>query len=146
MPWSDTAQRMSNIEGRKAILLIASGRDTFSKLTYDKARKAVQEAGVPIYAVSMLQAMRIMAEQYMGNIQQHGFSAGRQRDEDLRRRERRPSLLPALLRRVSRTSSRASHTALRNQYSITYGPPIKPRTASSARSKWSWWILKPALR
>src|SRR5271154_5579689 len=39
---SETAQRMSNIEGRKAILLLASGRDTFSKITYDKARKAVQ--------------------------------------------------------------------------------------------------------
>ncbi len=69
----DTEQRMSNIEGRKAILLIASGRDTFSKLTYDKARKAVQEAGVPIYAVSMLQAIRIMAEPYMGQIQYMDF-------------------------------------------------------------------------
>ncbi len=43
----DTEQRMTNIEGRKAILLIASGRDTFSKLTFDKARKAIQEAAVP---------------------------------------------------------------------------------------------------
>src|ERR1700683_1046487 len=49
---ADTEQRMTNIEGRKAILLIASGRDTFSKLTYDKARKAIQEAGVPVYAIS----------------------------------------------------------------------------------------------
>ncbi len=69
----DTEQRMSNIEGRKAILLIASGRDTFSKLTFDKARKAIQEAGVPIYAVSMLQAMRIMAEQYMSDNQRMDF-------------------------------------------------------------------------
>ncbi len=97
---ADTEQRMSNIEGRKAILLIASGRDTFSKLTYDKARKAVQEAGVPIYAISMLQAMRIMAEQYMSADPATGFPAGRQRDEDLRARERRPGVLPALLRRV----------------------------------------------
>src|SRR6202011_5870118 len=57
----DTEQRMTNIEGRKAILLVASGRDTFSKLTFDKARKAIQEAGVPIYALSLLQAARIMA-------------------------------------------------------------------------------------
>src|SRR5580700_4200008 len=70
---AETEERMSNIEGRKAILLIASGRDTFSKLTYDKARKAVQEAGVPIYPVSMLQAMRIVAEQNMGPIQQLDF-------------------------------------------------------------------------
>ena len=35
---TDTADRMSGIEGRKAIVLIASGIDTFSKLTFDKTR------------------------------------------------------------------------------------------------------------
>jgi VWFA-related protein len=59
---ADTADRMSKIEGRKAILLIASGIDTFSKLNYDKARKALQEAGVPVYSIEMLQIERIMAE------------------------------------------------------------------------------------
>jgi VWFA-related protein len=57
----DTADRMQDIEGRKAIVLIASGVDTFSKLTYDKTRKAIQNAGVPIYAIGLLQAARIMA-------------------------------------------------------------------------------------
>jgi len=36
---------------RKAILLVTSGIDTFSKLTYDKIRKVVQNAGVPIYII-----------------------------------------------------------------------------------------------
>jgi VWFA-related protein len=36
---------------RKAILLVTSGIDTFSKMTYDKVRKVVQSAGVPIYIV-----------------------------------------------------------------------------------------------
>ena len=43
---TDTADRMSEIEGRKAILLITSGIDTFSKITYDQTRKKLQEAGV----------------------------------------------------------------------------------------------------
>ena len=38
-PWWTPTDRMKDIEGRKAIVLIASGRDTFSKLTFDKARK-----------------------------------------------------------------------------------------------------------
>ena len=42
---AETADRMEKIEGRKAILLISSGIDTFSKLTYDKARKSLQECG-----------------------------------------------------------------------------------------------------
>ena len=55
---ADTTDRMSKIEGRKAVLLISSGIDTFSKLTYDKARKALQEAGVPVYSIEILGLMR----------------------------------------------------------------------------------------
>jgi len=50
----DTADRMSAIEGRKAILLITTGIDTLSRLTFDQARKRLQEAGVPIYSISLL--------------------------------------------------------------------------------------------
>lgn len=57
----DTAQRMQDIEGRKAILLISSGVDTFSKLTFDKTRRALQEAGVPIYAFGLMQSIRDIA-------------------------------------------------------------------------------------
>ena len=53
---------MQNIEGRKAILLIGSGLDTFSKITYDQARRSLQESGVPVYTVSVLQIARIQAE------------------------------------------------------------------------------------
>jgi VWFA-related protein len=59
---TDTADRMSSIEGRKAIVLIASGIDTLSRITFDKTRKRLQEAGVPIYAIGILQMARDMAE------------------------------------------------------------------------------------
>jgi Ca-activated chloride channel homolog len=36
---------------RKAVLLVASGLDTFSKINHDQARKIVQNAGIPIYIV-----------------------------------------------------------------------------------------------
>jgi VWFA-related protein len=55
---TDTAQRMQDIEGRKAILLISSGVDTFSKLNYGEARKIIQNAGVPVYAIGLMQAYR----------------------------------------------------------------------------------------
>jgi Ca-activated chloride channel homolog len=56
-----TGERMQDIEGRKAIVLLSSGIDTFSKLTFDKARHAVQDNGVPIYAIGLAQATREMA-------------------------------------------------------------------------------------
>jgi len=36
---------------RRAVLLVASGIDTFSKITMDQARKIVQNAGIPIYVI-----------------------------------------------------------------------------------------------
>ena len=98
---TDTADRMTGIEGRKAIVLIASGIDTFSKLTFDKARKALQDAGVPIYAIGLMQALRDHGTtQHMGAIAAHGLPAGRQPDAHVRQGNRRHGLLPALLRRV----------------------------------------------
>jgi VWFA-related protein len=37
---------------RRAIILVASGIDTFSKTNYDEVRKIIQEAGIPIYIIS----------------------------------------------------------------------------------------------
>ena len=75
----DTAERMSEIEGRKAIVLISTGIDTFSKLTFDKTRKALQNAGVPIYAIGLMQAMREYYDAYgaHGADPASGFPAGR---------------------------------------------------------------------
>ena len=37
---------------RRAIILVASGIDTFSRINYDQIRRIVQEAGIPIYIIS----------------------------------------------------------------------------------------------
>jgi VWFA-related protein len=43
---------LSSLQGRRrALLLVASGLDTFSKINYDQARKITQNAGVPIYII-----------------------------------------------------------------------------------------------
>jgi VWFA-related protein len=49
----ETLDRLTRIDGRKYIILISSGRDTFSKLTLDKILKKVKETpNVTIYTVS----------------------------------------------------------------------------------------------
>jgi VWFA-related protein len=55
----DTKERQANYGGmvdvkakRRAIILVASGIDTFSKISYGEVRKVIQEAGVPIYIIS----------------------------------------------------------------------------------------------
>jgi VWFA-related protein len=48
----ETLDRTSRIDGRKYIILIGSGRDTFSKLTWDKMMKKIQETpNVTIFTI-----------------------------------------------------------------------------------------------
>ena len=55
---AEMCERMKEIEGRKAIVVISSGVDTFSKLTFKRTREIVQDAGVTIHAVGLMQALR----------------------------------------------------------------------------------------
>jgi VWFA-related protein len=55
--------RIERIDGRKYIIVIASGRDTLSKLTFDKILKKVKATqDVTIFTVSTGGAMRVMTE------------------------------------------------------------------------------------
>jgi VWFA-related protein len=59
----ESEDRLSRIEGRKYIILIASGRDTFSKLTLDKILQKVKATpDITIFTVSTGGAMRAMTE------------------------------------------------------------------------------------
>jgi VWFA-related protein len=43
---------LSSVQGRRrAVVLVASGLDTFSKINYNEARKVLQNAGVPVYII-----------------------------------------------------------------------------------------------
>ncbi len=61
---TDTVTRMQGIEGRKAVVLLSSGEDTFSKLNYGQARKIVQEAGVTVHAIGLGQMLKEMLDSY----------------------------------------------------------------------------------
>jgi VWFA-related protein len=54
-----TLDRMKDIHGRKAIVLVCTGIDTFSKLTYDQILKIVRSSDTSIYPVSILEFMTV---------------------------------------------------------------------------------------
>lgn len=61
----DTIDRLEQIEGRKYIILVASGRDTFSRKTYDQLLKRVQSTkDIVIYSIGTGQALRNYAESH----------------------------------------------------------------------------------
>jgi VWFA-related protein len=132
----DTEQRMSGIEGRKAIILLASGRDTFSKLTFDKARKAVQEAGVPIYSIGLLQALREYADAAgaLGPLSRLDFLQADNEMNTFARETGGQAFFPRFYGEFP-SIYRAISEALRNQYSIAYQPSNQARDGKFRKIK-----------
>ncbi len=132
----DTAERMSEIEGRKAILYIGSGVDTFSKMTFDQCRKRLQAAGVPVYGMSILQAFReIMdARGYMGPLARLDFL---QADNQVRTFAKETGGMAFFPRFISEYPGifGSVHNALRNQYSLAYTPTNQARDGKFRKIK-----------
>jgi VWFA-related protein len=133
---TDTADRMSAIEGRKAILLISSGIDTFSKLTFDKTRKNLQEAGVPIYAIGLMQTLRIMMEASgrLGGIQEMDFLQADNQMRTFATETGGMSFFPRFEGEFGNIFQQI-HQALRNQYVLTYQPSNKAHDGTYRKIK-----------
>jgi len=132
----DTEERMSGIEGRKAIVLIASGIDTFSKLTFDKARKAIQDGGVPIYAIGMMQTLRelIDARGGMGAIQRMDFLQADNQMRTFSKETGGQAFFPRFYGEFPSIYQMIAQ-ALRNQYSIGYSPTNRARDGKFRKIK-----------
>jgi len=132
----DVADRMSGIEGRKAIVLLSSGIDTFSRKTYGETRKVLQTAGVPIYAIGLMQAIRIYMEAY-GYMSPMASLDFLQADNQLRTFAnetggraffpRFDAEFPQIFRQIG--------DSLRNQYNITYQPTNQARDGKFRKIK-----------
>ena len=59
----ETLDRLTRIDGRKYVVLISSGRDTFSKITLDKILQKIKATpNVTIFSIGTGQFARVMAE------------------------------------------------------------------------------------
>jgi len=54
----DTLDRLEEVDGKKAVLLIGTGIDTFSKITFDTMLKRVNNTNAVIYCIGMMQLAR----------------------------------------------------------------------------------------
>jgi VWFA-related protein len=133
---TDTADRMSGIEGRKAIVLISSGIDTFSKKTYDQTRKSLQQSGVPVYPIGLMQTLRELADAYgaMGPIQRMDFLQADNAMRTFARETGGQAFFPRFYGEFPAIFG-AIHQALRNQYVITYNPTNKAHDGTFRKIK-----------
>ncbi len=126
----DTLDRLDRVEGKKYIILVTTGVDTFSKLTLDKIMKKIKDTkDVTIFPVSVGWIIREMYEA-RGRAAPHGMGIPvsnmdyLQADNEMRTfaamtggRAYFPRFegeMPELFRDISND--------IRNQYSITYRP------------------------
>src|SRR5208283_5303269 len=122
----DTLDRIDRIEGRKYVILVSSGKDTFSKLTLDKTLKKIKSTkDVTIYAICIGWQARERADERSGGYDPYGRSVGWLQDENQLKtfaqltggREYTPRFegeLPEIFQQVA--------SDIRNQYNITYHP------------------------
>jgi VWFA-related protein len=133
---TDAADRMQDIEGRKAIVLISTGIDTFSKKTFDQTRKALQNYGVPIYGIGLMQTLRELLDAYgyMGSIQRLDFLQADNQMRTFAKETGGQAFFPRFYGEFPGIF-RAIHEALRNQYSLTYNPINQARDGKFRKIK-----------
>ncbi len=59
-----TLDHLKDVKGKKAIVLMATGFDSVSKLTYDKMLKIAASSDTPIFSISMGQFQRTVNDMY----------------------------------------------------------------------------------
>lgn len=61
---AEVLNRMRSMPERKAIIVVSSGVDTFSKTTFAQVLEAARSAAVPIYIISLSHLMELEADTY----------------------------------------------------------------------------------
>jgi len=119
----DTLDRLKNVQGKKSILLLASGLDTFSTANLDEALARVRECDVAIYSVGV-------GEQAFFSLEMGGGLSGTGRLAYLQARSQLRTFseitggrawFPRFQGEIPNIMSDISGR-LRNQYSLAYKP------------------------
>lgn len=116
--------RMSRVEGRKYIVLIASGRDTFSKITLDKMLAKIKATpNVTIFAISTGQTARLMAEAggYMGPMRNMDYLQADNQMNTFARMTGGMAFFPRFEGEMPEIFQ-TINDSIRNQYELVYKP------------------------
>jgi VWFA-related protein len=120
----ETLDRLSRIDGRKYIILISSGRDTFSKLTLDKLLQKVKATpNVTIFCIGTGQLARIMADSRgrMGGMQQMDYLQADNQLNTFARMTGGEAFFPRFEGELPDDFHQINNS-IRNQYVLTYTP------------------------
>lgn len=122
---ADTLDRLAEVKGKKSILLITSGADTFSRTTLDELYDMLKGTDVTIFGIGIAEQEYTMAEMRGGGVS-IGYLQMKNQLQTFAKRTggfawfpRFEGELPDLFRSVGGT--------LRNQYAISFSPVKESR-------------------
>ncbi len=121
---SETLDRLSRIEGRKYIILVSSGRDTFSKLNLDQIYKKVRESkDITIYTVSTGGLAREISDSRgaMGSIARMDYLQADNEMKTISAMTGGQSYFPVFQGAFPEVFA-SINNSIRNQYVLTYHP------------------------
>lgn len=122
---SDVLDRVKDVKGKKAVLVLASGLDTFSRLTLDKAMQRVRETDATIFTVGVGEQLFLWAEASAGTGggfgQQLNFIQAENQLKTFASMTGGRSWLPRFDGEIP-DIMRDVAASLRNQYSMSYTP------------------------
>ncbi|MFZ0479634.1 MAG: VWA domain-containing protein [Terriglobales bacterium] len=120
----DTLDRIDRIEGKKYVILVSSGADTFSKLTYDQALKKIKSTkDVTIYPISIGWTYREMADAggRAGGAREIGWLQNDNQMNTFAKLTGGRAYFPRFEGELPEIFNQIS-ADIRNQYTITYHP------------------------
>ena len=115
---AETLERLAEVKGKKTILVVASGYDTFSKITYDTAMKLVRQSDVGIYTIGTSQFMIDTSGGGLGNIRSQMAQQQMKVFAELTGGQAWTPEFDGQIPEIMRTIA----ASLRNQYSLGYAP------------------------
>ncbi len=115
----DTLDRVEEIEGKVAVILVSSGLDTFSKHTYDEALKKCKASNAAVYAIGTGQNFRLRYEPYMSPETNMDFLMADNRLKSFAEFTGGEAYFPRFVTEMPSIFGNISNL-LRNQYSIAY--------------------------
>ena len=120
-----TLDRLSRIEGRKYVVLVSSGRDTFSKITLDKVLQKIKATpNVTIFTISTGQVARLLADGrggFGGQIREMDYLQADNQMNTFARMTGGMSFFPRFQAELPEDFG-VINESIRNQYVLSYTP------------------------
>ena len=128
----ETVDRLKDVKGKKSIVILASGVDTFSKHNLDQTMKQLRQSDVTIFCVGLSQFLTTRSN--MGALREMDYLQAENQLKTFAKETGGYAWFPRFEGEMPEIF-RAAAAFLRNQYSISYSPSNRARDGKFRKVK-----------